>query len=231
MEGMMNRTCLAGVVVACLLGTAASAQTPAAPTVYKPGNGITAPRLLKEVKPSYTPDAMRARVNGVVVMQVVVLTDGMVGDVQVTRTLDAGLDTEAIKAVKQWRFTPGLKDGSPVPVSVEIEMSFSTVKGPKVDSPSVAKQGPGVTMPQLLKEVKPTYPREAMTSGITGGVVMQCVVLTDGTVGDVFVTKSLESSIDTEAVRTVRQWTFTPGQKDGKAVPVQVEIEMTFTLK
>jgi TonB family protein len=226
----MKSTCLAGVVVACLFGAAAYAQAQT-PTTYKPGNGVTAPRLLKEVKPGYTAEAMRARVNGVVVMQVVVLTDGSVGNVEVTRALEPGLDAEAIKAVKQWRFSPGLKDGTAVPVSVAIEMSFSTAKGPKVDSSEVTKPGPGVTLPRLVKEAKPVYPKQAMASGVTGNVVMQCVVRTDGTVGDVFVTKPLETSIDAEAVRTVRQWTFTPGQKDGKLVPVQVEVEMTFTLK
>jgi len=56
-------------------------------------------------------------------------------------------------------------------------------------------------------------------------------VLTDGTVGDVKVTKPLDPGLDAEAVRTVRQWTFAPGTKDGQAVPVQVMVEMTFTLK
>ena len=52
-------------------------------------------------------------------------TDGSIGDVKVTRSLDAGLDQEAIKAVKQWRFEPGIKDGKPVPVRVALEMTFS----------------------------------------------------------------------------------------------------------
>jgi TonB family protein len=50
-------------------------------------------------------------------------------------------------------------------------------------------------------------------------------------VGDVSITEGLNEALNVEAVRTVRQWTFTPGQRDGKAVPVQVEIEMTFTHK
>jgi len=43
----------------------------------------------------------------------------------VTTSLDAGLDQEAIKAVKQWRFEPGTKDGKPVPVLMTIEMTFT----------------------------------------------------------------------------------------------------------
>jgi len=226
----MKRTGLAAVVVACLLAAAVSAQTQTTPTVYKPGNGVIAPKLLQDVKPGYTGDAMRRGVMGTVLMECVVLVDGTVGDVHVTRSLDADLDAEAVKALKQWRFSPGTKDGAPVAVSVEIEMSFSTLRGPRVDSPGVSRPGGGVISPRLIKELKPSYPPDARAAAITGVVEMQCVVLTDGTVGDVKVTKPLDPALDAEAVRTLRQWTFAPGTKDGQAVPVQVMVEMTFTL-
>ena len=94
---------------------------------YQPGNGVTSPRLLKEVKPNYTGDAMRAKIQGVVTMNAVVMPDGSVGNVQITRSLDPtfGLDQEAIKTVKQWRFAPGMRQGQAVPVLVEIEMTFT----------------------------------------------------------------------------------------------------------
>jgi len=94
---------------------------------YRPGSGIEIPRVLREVKPQYTADAMRAKVQGVVELEAVVLQDGSVGDVQITRSLDHtfGLDNEAIKAVKQWRFAPGTRLGQPVPVLVTIELTFT----------------------------------------------------------------------------------------------------------
>ena len=94
---------------------------------YRPGNGVISPRLLVEVKPSYTADAMRAKIQGVVTLEAVVLPDGSVGNVHVTRSLDQtfGLDQEAIKTVKKWRFAPGTRMGQPVPVLVEIEMTFT----------------------------------------------------------------------------------------------------------
>ena len=64
-----------------------------------------------------------------------------------------------------------------------------------------------------------------------GSVKLECVVLPDGTVGDVRVTTPLHPDLDQESVRTLRQWTFKPGTKDGVAVPVRVEVEMTFTLR
>jgi protein TonB len=95
--------------------------------VYRPGNGVTTPRVLREVRPNYTSDAMRAKVQGVVVLECVVRPDGSVGDVHVTRSLDStfGLDQEAIKAAKAWRFAPGTRMGEPVPVLISIELTFT----------------------------------------------------------------------------------------------------------
>ena len=103
------------------------APTQAAPQVYRPGEGITFPRLVKEVKPKYTPEAMEAKIQGVVKLEAVVLETGAVGDVDIIESLDKvyGLDDEAVKCVSQWRFEPGTKDGKPVAVRVEVEMSFT----------------------------------------------------------------------------------------------------------
>jgi TonB family protein len=94
---------------------------------YRPGNGVTIPQLVREVKPAYTADAMRAKVQGTVWLECVVMPDGTVGRVQVVRSLDStfGLDQEAIKAAKQWRFRPGTRFGEPVPVLITIELAFT----------------------------------------------------------------------------------------------------------
>lgn len=94
---------------------------------YRPGSGITLPRVLREVKPAYTADAMRAKVQGSVWLECIVMLDGSVGDVKVTRSLDPifGLDQEAIKAARQWRFAPGMRMGEPVPVIITIELTFT----------------------------------------------------------------------------------------------------------
>ena len=95
--------------------------------VYRPGAGINLPRLLREVKPQYTPEAMRAKIQGTVVLEVVVLPDGTIGDVRVTKSLDPvfGLDAQAIAAARQWRFTPGTRFGEPVAVALAIELFFN----------------------------------------------------------------------------------------------------------
>ena len=91
------------------------------------GGPVLIPRVVKEAKPQYTADAMRARIAGTVMLEVVVLEDGTVGDVDVVQSLDPhhGLDERAIATVKQWQFTPGTRDGKPVAVLVTIEMTFT----------------------------------------------------------------------------------------------------------
>jgi TonB family protein len=106
----------------------ASAAARLPPGASRPGNGVTLPRVLEWVRAQYTPEALRANIEGTVVLQAVVRTDGEAGDISVVRSLDSrfGLDQQAIAAVRQWRFAPGQRMGQPVPVFVQIEIVFST---------------------------------------------------------------------------------------------------------
>ena len=93
---------------------------------YHPGGAVTAPRVLSEVKPHYTSDALEQKIQGSVWLEVVVTREGRAGDVRVARSLDpAGLDEQAINAVRQWRFEPGRLAGTPVDVLVTVVMDFS----------------------------------------------------------------------------------------------------------
>jgi TonB family protein len=94
---------------------------------YRPGNGVSQPRLLQDFKPIYTAEAMRAKIQGTAVVECVVLPDGTVGDVQIVKSLDPtfGLDQEAVKAAKRWKFIPGTLKGQPVAVLVLIELTFT----------------------------------------------------------------------------------------------------------
>lgn len=204
--------------------------------VYKPGQAVTAPVVEKDLKPHYTPAALTARVQGFVKLECVVRADGTVGDIRVVEPLHPDLDAASVRALTEWRFKPGMKDGKPVAVRVEIDMSFRLSdaahqpKGPPLDSPEVFKPSAEVKAPRIRVEVKPTYSPTALRDKAQGMVRLDCVVLPDGSVGDIRVSQRLHPDLDDEAVRTLRKWRFLPGTKDGVAVPVQVEVEMTFTL-
>ena len=88
---------------------------------------MTFPRLIREVPPTYTNGALQARVQGIVELRAVVHADGSVGEVWVIRSLDRsfGIDDEAVRTVKQWRFAPAMQEGKPVAVVVPIELRFT----------------------------------------------------------------------------------------------------------
>jgi TonB family protein len=96
-------------------------------TVYTPGDGVSVPQVVKQVKAEYTAEAMQNRIEGKVGLDTVVLADGTVGEVKVTESLDTiyGLDANAVKAMKQWVFKPGMKDGKAVAVRVHVIMNYT----------------------------------------------------------------------------------------------------------
>jgi len=91
---------------------------------YRPGSGITAPSILREVKPDYTEEGRRRNIEGDVVLEIIVRSDGTVGNVKLLRGLGAGLDERAVDAVRQWRFNPAHRYGTPVDVIVEVAVEF-----------------------------------------------------------------------------------------------------------
>jgi protein TonB len=94
---------------------------------FRPGNGVETPRLVKEIKPQYTAQAMRAKIQGTVLLECIVQPDGTVGAIKVVRSFDSafGLDLEAVKALRNWQFAPGTRFGQPVPVLVTVEIAFT----------------------------------------------------------------------------------------------------------
>jgi periplasmic protein TonB len=93
------------------------------------------------------------------------------------------------------------------------------------------RPGSGVEPPTILREVKPTYTELARSRGITGEVVLEVVVLRDGSVGLVRVAQGLGSGLDERAIEAVRQWRFAPARRLGQPVDVQVEVAVEFRLR
>ena len=91
---------------------------------YRPGSGITPPRLVLEVKADYTEEARRRGLSGEVVLEIVVRSDGSIGDVRVLQGLGSGLNERAVDAVRHWRFEPAQRLGRPVDVFVEVAVEF-----------------------------------------------------------------------------------------------------------
>jgi protein TonB len=93
---------------------------------HQPGNGCVNPKPIKSQDPKYTSEAMRAKLQGDVDLDIVVLKNGTVGEVRITKSLDSqfGLDKEAIAAAKQWLFRPATCQSVPVDMIVGLSIEF-----------------------------------------------------------------------------------------------------------
>ena len=92
--------------------------------VFTVGNGVTAPKVIYDPEPEYSPEARQAKYQGTVVLSAIIGPDGRPHVLRVQRSLGMGLDEKALEAVRTWRFSPGMKDGSPVAVQIEVEVNF-----------------------------------------------------------------------------------------------------------
>jgi TonB family protein len=91
---------------------------------YRPGNGVTNPKAIYAPEPQYSEEARKAKWMGSVILSLVVDEKGNPVQIHVTKALGLGLDEKAIEAVSKWKFEPGKKDGKPVPVQAQIEVTF-----------------------------------------------------------------------------------------------------------
>ncbi len=103
---------------------------PDAPPVAEPegpihvGGDVQAPEKVSQVQPQYTEIARKARIQGVVIVQAIIDKSGTVTNVKVLKGLPMGLEEEAIKAIKQWKFKPATLNGKPVDVYFNLTVNF-----------------------------------------------------------------------------------------------------------
>lgn len=103
---------------------------PEAPPVAEPegpihvGGDVKAPVKVQAPQPQYTEIARKARVQGVVIVQAIIDKGGNVTNVKVLKGLPMGLEEEAVKAIKRWKFEPATLNGKPVDVYYNLTVNF-----------------------------------------------------------------------------------------------------------
>jgi bla regulator protein BlaR1 len=108
-----------------IVGLARGPQANAAkPQIYHVGGEVSAPTLIFAPNPQFTDKAIKAKYQGVCVLSLIVDAQGKPQEIKVVRHLEMGLDQKAIEAVQQYKFTPALLHGKPVPVEVNLEVNF-----------------------------------------------------------------------------------------------------------
>jgi TonB family protein len=190
--------------------------------------GETAPSVDEYTTPPlYSDEARRAGIEGIVVVRARIDALGRVDAPRVVRELGSGLDQNAVVAVRQWRFRPGSRDGVAVPMNVEIAIAFTLRNdaiNAQIANDMVSLVGPGVTPPQAVRVVQPGR----SDTDAAGTVVLDVVLLENGTPRIVRVLRSLGHDADDAAVRAFEQWRFSPALKDGRPIKVRMNAEVRF---
>jgi periplasmic protein TonB len=91
---------------------------------FRPGRGVTAPRVIYQTDPEFSEEARKAKYQGTCVLGLVVDANGRPTNIRVINALGMGLDEKAIESVRNWKFEPGQKDGHPVAVEIAVEVDF-----------------------------------------------------------------------------------------------------------
>jgi TonB family protein len=203
-----------------LTSLTAAAQSP----VFHLGPDITAPFVVAKVKPAYTGEARLAKLEGSVLLSLVVGADGQARDIQVARPLGLGLDESAVENVRAWQFNPGTRNGTPVDVLVNEEVFFRPqrtlwdwhVVRAVFQPPATA------TRPALIKVKFPaTVDLEENAS-----VTIAFDVGPNGIPVRLRVVKSSDARWESELVAALREvWRFRAGIIDGKPATVPAWFE------
>ena len=125
----MKLALVVALVSALAMQQAASGSAPGRPfaRVYSLGTpGLIEPVVVRNPQPTYTPEAMRAKLSGDIELELTIGTDGRVMDALIKKSLDQqfGLDDNAITAVASWTFQPGSLAGQPVPVRTTVTIAM-----------------------------------------------------------------------------------------------------------
>src|SRR5262245_35991361 len=198
--------------------------------VYVDGQ-ISPPEIVCYTDVFYTRAARDTKIEGTITVEATFDANAKANVLRTVTRLGYGLDESALTALKSWTFTPALRNGAPVETIGQIEIDFKLADAPPAEFDDVEHVRPGVSTPTVLKRVEPQYTPESRALGIVGTVVLQAVVQADGTAKIVKVVKPLNLDLTESAIQAIEQWKFRPGMRDGKEVPVSVNVEVNFNLE
>ena len=177
--------------------------------------------------PLYSDDARRRGIEGIVTVAFRVDERGDVIGARVVNGLGGGLDQNALVALRQWRFRPGKRHGTPAAMDAEVDIEFSLRSegiNELIANDMATLVGPGVTPPRVVRTS--TVPLRAVHAN--GSVVLDVVLQQDGSPRIVRILRSLTPEADESAVRHFEQWRFSPAMKSGVPVRVRMNAEVRF---
>jgi len=207
------------------------------PAPVRVGGTIQPPTKIMHVNPVYPVKAQANRIQGVVILELIIGTDGYVENSRIVRGVPE-LNDAATDAVTRWVFTPTLVDGVAQRVIYTVSVSFSLQTGGGRGAPPSGippgtrafRIGNGIAPPQRIKGGDPKYPSDAKSKKIEGTVVLELTILPDGRVSAARVVKSIKE-LDKAAVEAAMKWEFTPTLVNGARVTALYEIDVPFKIE
>jgi len=194
--------------------------------------GARRPRNIKKVNPIYPEEALKKRIEGVVILEAVADETGKVIELRMIKSPDQILTEAAIKAVKQWEYESYVINGKAKKVIFTVTVTFTLNPEQNVKKSAthpLIRLG-GSRKPKLIKKVNPVYPPEAFKKKIEGIVIMEAVADEKGKVSDLRMISSPDPLLTKAAMEAVKQWEYKPFIKDGKATKVAFTATVTFSL-
>ncbi len=207
------------------------------------------------VRPKYPKDALRSGIEGKVELRAVVAPDGQTKDLTVLSG-DSEFSQNALAAVRKWHFHPEVRQGQPVETTYRIHVRFNPMlreansdvelESPLQEPPPISSLAkperpdlrpeihhmsePGLVAPKQLYSPEPEFSAKASLERQQGNVDVDLVVGTDGLPRNLQIACSSAPDLNDNAIAAVKQWKFAPATKDGKPVPVEIVVEVSFRL-
>lgn len=191
------------------------------------------PEKIRDVKPVYPAEALKNRVQGVVLLGVETTEQGAVRLAEVISG-HPSLNEAALTAVRQWVFKPYIVNGEAKAVAFTVTVVFRLVEesGDKGGDPdAIERLQSGDKRPQKIKHVNPVYPEEAKEKKIEGTVILEAVVDEEGKVSSLKTISSPDPLLTEAAAKAVKQWEYEPFYKDGRCKKVVFTATVTFSLR
>ena len=200
----------------------------------KPGKAqpknVKKPKLIRKADPKYPLVALKAKVEGSVVISATTSPDGDVVEAEVLSGHPL-LRHAAIKAIKQWKYEPYYVEGTKKPVTFTVVLRFRL---PEEKKPKPQDGGPVAISaqhrPKLLKRVEPKYPEKLVEAGIQGKVVIEATTDTNGNVVEAIAIDG-HPLLNQLALQATKQWKYAPYVIDGVKKAVKFTVIVKFTLK
>jgi len=237
-------------VLTCALASTAvlvSAQQKPSDPQSQASSDVKSCVLIHAVNPKFPPQASSKKKREDIVLHFTVAADGSVKEVTAVSG-DATLIGPALDAARRYQFAPCMQDGIPVETQTTLTVMYdlrrpaaypaegqSTIPeepqenvSQEIEHDELFQLRDGATFPKVLYRTEPEYSEAARKDKLEGSVLLGLVIGPDGKPRSLWVVRPLGDGLDENAIDAVKQWTFMPAMKEGKPVPILIDLGIKF---